>query len=137
MIDMLNIKKQVDRHDLVTTKYFMNITQFTDILGWAYNAGGGGTNNQYGGFDPVTTREVLQTGLYGHIWGADLIVSKIVPEGTVYGLAEPEFVGIFPVRQDIEVLPADEPRQLKLGWVVNEIVGVAIVNTRGVASAKN
>ena len=54
-----------------------------------------------------------------------------------YGLAEPEFVGVFPVRQDIEVLPADEPRQLKLGWVVNEIVGVAIVNTRGVAKAKN
>jgi hypothetical protein len=116
----------------------MNITQFTDILGWAYNAGGAGANNnQYGGFDPVTTREVLQTGLYGHIWGADIIVSKIVPDGTVYGLAEPEFVGVFPVRQDIEVLPADEPKQLKLGWVVNEIVGVAIVNTRGVASARN
>ncbi len=137
LIDMLNVKKQIDRHDLVTTKYFMNITQFTDILGWAYNAGGAGTNNQYGGFDPVTTREVLQTGLYGHIWGADIIVSKIVPDGTVFGLAEPEFVGIFPVRQDIEVLPADEPKQLKLGWVVNEIVGVAIVNTRGVASARN
>lgn len=137
LIDLLNVKKEIDRHDLVTTKYFMNITQFTDILGWAYRAGATGTNNQYGGFDPVTTREVLQTGLYGHIWGADIIVSKIVPEGTVFGLAEPEFVGIFPVRQDIEVLPADEPKQLKLGWVVNEIVGVAIVNTRGVASARN
>lgn len=135
LIDLLNVKKQIDRWDLVTTRYFMNITQFTDILGWAYNAGAGGTNNQYGGFDPVTTREVLQTGLYGHIWGADIIVSKIVPDGTVYGVAEPEFVGVFPVRQDIEVLPADEPRQLKLGWVVSEIVGVGIVNPRGVAAA--
>ncbi len=137
LIDLLNIKKQIDRWDLVTTKYFMNITQFTDILGWAYRAGAGSAtnNNQYGGFDPVTTREVLQTGLYGHIWGADIIVSKIVPEGTVYGTAEPEFVGVFPVRQDIEVLPADEPRQLKLGWVVNEIVGIGIVNPRGVAAA--
>lgn len=137
MIDLLNVKKQIDRHDLVTTKYFMNINQFTDIMGWAYNAGAAGTGNQYGGFDPVTTREVLQTGLYGHIWGADIIVSKIVPEGTMYGLSEPEFVGVFPVRQDIEVLPADEPKQLKLGWVVSEIVGVAIVNTRSIASASN
>ena len=136
MIDLLNIKKQIDRWDLVTTRYFLNITQFTEILGWAYNAGGGGTNNnQFGGFDPVTTREVLQTGLYGHIWGADIIVSKIVPDGTVYGIAEPEFVGVFPVRQDIEVLPADEPRQLKLGWVISEIVGVGVVNPRGVAAA--
>jgi hypothetical protein len=39
-----------------------------------------------------------------------------------------------PVRQDIEVLPADEPKQLKLGWVVSEIVGIGIVNPRGVAS---
>ena len=128
---LLNIKKQIDRHDLVTSKYFMNINQFTDILGW----GSAGYNAASTEFDPVTQREVLQTGLYGHIWGADMIVSKIVPDGTVYGCAEPEFVGVFPVRQDIEVLPADEPKQLKLGWVVNEIVGIGIVNPRGVAKA--
>lgn len=126
---LLGLKRQIDRHDLVTTKYFMNITQFTDILSWASS----GTSS--GEIDPVTQREILQTGLYGHIWGADIIVSKIVPNGTVYGVAEPEFVGVFPVRQDIEVLPADEPKQLKLGWVVNEIVGISIVNPRGVAKA--
>jgi hypothetical protein len=38
-----------------------------------------------------------------------------------------------PVRQDIEVLPADEPKQLKLGWVVSEIIGIGIVNPRGVS----
>jgi len=37
-------------------------------------------------------------------------------------------------RQDIEVLPADEPKQLKLGWVVSEIIGIGIVNPRGVAT---
>ena len=128
---LLNIKKQIDRWDLVTSKYFLNINQFTDILGW----GSAGFSAATTEFDPVTQREVLQTGLYGHIWGADVIVSKIVPDGTVYGCAEPEFVGVFPVRQDIEVLPADEPKQLKLGWVVNEIVGIGIVNPRGVAKA--
>lgn len=128
---LLGIKRQIDRHDLVTTKYFMNITQFTDILSWA-SGGVAGTSSD---IDPVTQREILQTGLYGHIWGADIIVSKIVPDGTVYGVAEPEFVGVFPVRQDIEVLPADEPKQLKLGWVVNEIVGISVVNPRGVAKA--
>lgn len=84
-------------------------------------------------FDPVTQREVLQTGLYGHLWTADIIVSKVVPANTVYATADPEFVGVMPIRQDIEVLPADEPKQLKLGWVVNEIVGIAVVNPRGVS----
>lgn len=131
--DLVALKQQVDHWDLVTTKYFMNINEFTDILKWG---SGGGQGTGGGDFDPVTMREVLQTGLYGHIWGADIMVSKIVPPGTVYACADPEFVGVMPIRQDIEVLPADEPRQLKLGWVVSEIIGLAIVNPRGVAAGR-
>lgn len=128
--DLLEIKAQVDQWDLVTSKFLMNIKEFTDILAWG-SGGGQGTNG--GEFDMVTMREVLQTGLFAHIWGADIIVSKVVPRGTVFGVADPEFVGVMPIRQDIEVLPADEPRQLKLGWVVNEIIGIGIVNSRGCA----
>lgn len=131
--DLADIKQQVDHWDLVTTKFFMNINEFTDILKWG---SGGGQGVGGGDLDPVTMREVLQTGLYAHLWGADIMVSKIVPVGTVYGVADPEFVGVMPVRQDIEVLPADEPKQLKLGWVVSEIIGIAIVNPRGVAAGR-
>jgi hypothetical protein len=129
--DLSEIKVQVDRWDLVTSKFLMNIVEFNDILNWG--SGGGQTAGAGGEVDMVTQREILQTGLFAHIWGADLIVSKVVPTGTVYGCADPEFVGVMPIRQDIEVLPADEPKQLKLGWVVNEIVGIGIVNSRGVA----
>ena len=131
--DLVEIKQQIDRWDLVTTKYFMNINEFTDILKWG---SGGGQGVGGGDFDPVTMREVLQTGLYAHIWGTDIMVSKIVPPGTIYGVADPEFVGVMPIRQDIEVLPADEPKQLKLGWVVSEIIGLAIVNPRGVSAGR-
>ncbi len=128
--DLVELKAQVDRWDLVTTKYFMNINEFTDILKWG---SGGGQGVGGGEVDPVTMREILQTGLYAHIWGADIMVSKVVPPGTVYALSDPEFVGVMPIRQDIEVLPADEPKQLKLGWVVSEEIGIAIVNPRGVS----
>jgi uncharacterized protein (UPF0218 family) len=128
--DLLEIKVQVDKWDLVTTKFFMNINEYTDILAWG---SGGGQGVGGGEIDPVTQREILQTGLQAHIWGADILVSKIVPAGTVFGVADPEFVGVMPVRQDIEVLPADEPKMLKLGWVVSEIIGLGIVNPRGVA----
>ena len=129
--DLSEIKVQVDRWDLVTTKFLMNILEFNDILNWG--SGGGQAAGGGGEVDPVTMREILQTGLYAHLWGADIIVSKIVPPGTVFGAADPEFVGVMPIRQDIEVLPADEPKQLKLGWVVNEIIGIGIVNPRGCA----
>ncbi len=127
--DLVEIKTQVDRWDLVTTKFFMNITEFNDILNWASS----GTSP--GEIDPVSQREIQQTGLYAHIWGADILISKIVPPGTVYGCADPEFVGVMPVRQDIEVMPADEPKQLKLGWVVSEVIGLGVLNARGVAKA--
>jgi hypothetical protein len=126
---LLNLKRQVDRWDLVTAKYFMNINEFTDMLDWE-SAGAAGASQ----VDPVTHREILQTGLYGSIFAADIIVSKIVPQKQVFGCADPEFVGVMPVRQDIEVLPADEPKQLKLGWVVSEEIGIGIVNPRGISS---
>jgi hypothetical protein len=128
--DLVELKAQVDRWDLVTTKFFMNINEFTDILNWA---SGGGQGSGGGEIDPVTQREILQTGLYAHIWGADIMVSKMVPPGTVYSVADPEFVGVMPIRQDIEVIPADEPKRLSLGWVVSEIIGIGIINARGCA----
>ena len=60
---------------------------------------------------------MLQTGLFGHIWTADILISKKVPLDTVYVLADPEFVGVMPIRQDIQVIPADKPELLRLGWV--------------------
>lgn len=127
--DLGEIKVQIDRWDLVTTKFLMNIVEYNEILNWG-SGGGQGTNG--GEIDPVTMREVLKTGLYAHLWGADIIVSKVVPAGTIFGAADPEFVGVMPIRQDIEVIPADIPRELKLGWVVNEEIGFAVVNSRGV-----
>lgn len=128
---LIALKQTVDQWDLVTTKFLMNIKQFTDILNWtAFSS----TAN--GEIDMVTQREILQTGLYGSIWGADILVSKLVPAKEIFAVADPEFVGVMPIRQDIEVLPADEPKQLKLGWVVNEIIGMAVINPRGVAACK-
>lgn len=132
--DLVRLKKQIDRWDLVTTKFFLNIDEFTDILNWG--SGGGQAAGIGGEFDPVTMREVLQTGLHGKIWGADILVSKIVPPGTVYACADPEFVGVMPIRQDIEVIPADEPRRLLLGWIVSEVIGIGILNPRGVSAGR-
>lgn len=108
---------------LVPAKFVMNYSEYTDILRFS-----GQTD-----FDPVTQREVLQTGLVGHLWTTDILVSKMIPRGTVYLLAEPEFLGVMPLRQDVNVIPADKPSRLRLGWVVYEELGVGIVNTRAIA----
>ena len=113
---------EVEKHDLIVTKVVMNAQAFADIRGWGRDE-----------FDPVTQYEVLQTGLFGHIWTADLLISKKVPLNTVYVLADPEFVGVMPIRQDIQVIPADKPENLRLGWVVYEEIGVSVVNSMACA----
>jgi hypothetical protein len=126
--DLVRLGIQVERWDLVVTKYFMNIVEFGEIRLWSSQAG-----SAVAQVDPVTHRELLSTGLMARLFGADIIVSKMVTPGTVFALADAEFVGVMPVRQDIEAIPADEPKRLSLGWVVSEIVGFGVVNTRGVA----
>lgn len=125
--DLGELKTIVDDWDMVTSKFVMKIREFNDILQWSSS----GTSD--GAFDPVTQREVMQTGLYGKIWGADILVSKLVPAGTVFALADADLVGVLPVRQDVECYPNDQPARLSLGWVVSEIIGIGILNPRAVA----
>ena len=125
--DLLNISVQIEQHDNITSKYLMHIIQFNDIRLWG--AGGG----VVGEIDPVTQREILKTGLFANLWGADILVSKMVPRGTVYAFADPEFVGVMPIREDITVYPCDEMKMAKLGWLVREEIGLAILVERGVA----
>lgn len=37
--------------------------------------------------------------------------------------------GKIPVRQDLTVLPADKESRGPIGWVVKEVIGIAIVNS--------
>ena len=52
---------------------------------------------------------------------------------TVLIVASPDTVGAFPIRQDITVLPADDPKKLRLGWVIYEEVGIVVVNDYSVS----
>jgi hypothetical protein len=126
--DMVDIKAEVDQWDNLTSKYFMNIRDFHDLLLWTSQ---GGTSAAE--VDPVTHREILQTGLVARLFTADVIVSKIVPRGSVFGLADPGMVGVMPIRQNVEVLPNDKLDRLSLGWAVYEIIGLGIANARGTA----
>jgi hypothetical protein len=52
---------------------------------------------------------------------------------TVLVVASPDTVGAFPIRQDITVLPADDPKKLRLGWIIYEEIGIVVVNDYSVS----
>uniref|UniRef100_A0A7C3WUY7 Major capsid protein n=1 Tax=Dictyoglomus turgidum TaxID=513050 RepID=A0A7C3WUY7_9BACT len=117
-----NLSSIVMDHDLPCYGFLMRFASFKDIRGW--------DNTD---LDPVTMREILETGLYGTIWGIDIIVSRKVPKGTVYAIAEPRFFGVLPIRTEVILMPNDIPAEAKIGYVGYENLGMAIVNANGVS----
>ena len=107
----------IEQHDLVATKIVVHANRYADIRTFGKDF-----------YDEATQREILTTGLYGHLWTADIHVSSRMDPNTVLIVASPDTVGAFPIRQDITVLPADDPKKLRLGWVIYEEVGIAIIN---------
>ena len=107
----------IESHDLTVAKIVMHPRQYADLRLFGRDV-----------YDEATRRDVLMSGLFGHLWTADIHVSHRVTEGSVYLLAPAEYVGAIPVRQDITVLPADDPKNLRLGWVIYEELGIVVIN---------
>lgn len=114
--------RMIEQHDLVATKIVMHANQYAAVRTFGKEF-----------FDEATTREILTTGLYGHLWTADIHVSSRMEADKVLVVASPDTVGAFPIRQDITVLPADDPKKLRLGWVIYEEVGIVVVNDYALA----
>jgi len=107
----------IEEHELIGAKIIVHPQRYKDIRTWGKEF-----------YDEATQRDILMTGLYGHLYSADIHVSTMVPKNAVYVSAPAQFVGAIPVRQDITVLPADDPKRLRLGWVVYEECGFAVIN---------
>jgi hypothetical protein len=120
--DVIELCRMVEQWDLVAASMFMSIYRFADFRKWDRSE-----------VDPVTQKAILDTGLFAKLWNAAIYVTKRMSRLEVLCTAEPEFVGVIPVYQDIEVMPADEPRQTLIGWVMSELFGVFCTNTKGVA----
>jgi hypothetical protein len=118
--------RMIEQHDLVVTKMVMHANQYAAIRRLRETNG-----SKF--FDEASTREILTTGLYGHLWTADIHVSSKMDPKKILVVSSPDTVGAFPIRQDITVLPADDPKKLRLGWVIYEEVGIVVVNDYAVS----
>jgi len=112
----------IEQHDLVATKIVLHANQYASIRAFGKDF-----------YDEATTREILTSGLFGHLWTADIHVSSRMNADQVLVVASPDTVGAFPIRQDITVLPADDPKKLRLGWVIYEEIGIVVVNDYAVS----
>src|SRR3954471_9563240 len=59
--------------------------------------------------------------------------SIIVPQGELFLTAEPEFVGVLPVMYSLDVEENHQVEQFYKGWVLDELIGMLVLNARGLA----
>jgi len=115
----------VERHDLRVARIFMNPKDFTDLRKWGRDV-----------LDIETQASLLKTGLMAYLWGAQIIVSRKVPVGYAYVCAEAEFFGRIPVRTELSVLSADDPKARTIGFSIFENLGIGAHNPGGLSRMK-
>lgn len=111
----------IERWDLRVANIFMNAKDFSDLRKWDRDT-----------LDPDTQGDLLKTGILGGLWGAKIICSRLVKEGTIYVCAEPEFFGRIPVRTDLTILSADNPKARLIGFSMFQNIGVGLHNPYGI-----
>jgi hypothetical protein len=107
----------IERTDIRVATVFLNAKDYADLRKWDRDT-----------LDIETQAILLKTGLMATLWGAKLMVSRIVPEGTVYCCGEAEFFGRMPVRTELTVLSADDPKNRLIGFSMFEQLGIGAYN---------
>jgi hypothetical protein len=111
---------EIERHDLRVARIYMNAVDYADIRKFGRDI-----------LDIESQATLLKTGLQAVLWGAQIITSRLVPVGFVYVCAEPENFGRFPVRTELTVLSADDPKNRTIGFSCFENIGIGAFNPRG------
>ena len=115
----------IERNDIRVATIFCNARDYSDLRKWDRDV-----------LDPDSQAQLLKTGIRSGVWGATLITSRVVPEGTVYICGEPEFFGRMPVRTDLTILSADTPKSRLIGFSMFEQLGIGVFNPYAIVRLK-
>ena len=113
---------QVEQHRLRVKSILMSPFGIQGIRRWRYED-----------VDNVAREEIRKSGYLGSLWDADIYINDQVTSGVFYIIAEPEFTAWTPIRRDVDVIPADDPDNLLLGFVGYELLAMTVHNGRAVA----
>lgn len=113
---------QVEQHRLRVKSILMSPFGIQGIRRWRYED-----------IDNVAREEIRKSGYLGTIWDADIYINDQITSGVFYIIAEPEFTAWTPIRRDVDVIPADDPDNLLLGFVGYELLAMTVHNGKAVA----
>lgn len=112
-----------DLHEIQSARILVNPFDFRDFYRWDINQTGWAFKDRVVAGETITSFGEFQ-----------IQRSIIVPQGKMFLTPEPNFLGVFPVLYSLDVEENHRVESFWKGWVFDEMVSMAILNPRGIAT---
>jgi hypothetical protein len=112
-----------DMHEIVAGRVLVNPMDYRDFFRWDINQTGWAFKDRVVAGEQITTFGEFQ-----------IQRSIIVPQGKMFILPNPDFLGVFPVLYSLDVEENHNVEAFWRGWVFDEMVSMAILNPRGITT---
>jgi hypothetical protein len=120
--DFYNAVTQIEINQLEARRVLAHPADIRDLYNWDLNVTGFRFKD-----------EVFAGGRITSFGEFQIQRSIIVPQGEIFLLAEPEFIGVMPVMYSLDVEENHQVEQFYKGWVMDELIGMLILNPRGIS----
>jgi hypothetical protein len=119
------LSARLELHEIEVRRILINPVDLRDLYTWDVNVTG------------MRFKDEITSGATITEFGEFTIQKSImVPQGTVFFLPEPNFLGVMPVMYSLDVEENNQIEQFKRGWVMDELLGMLVLNPRGLAAIK-
>lgn len=119
--DLYTAVTYTDTRQLESSRLLVHPQEYRDLYRWDINTTGWAFKDAVVAGERIVSFGEFQIGK-----------SIMIPKGTAYLTPAPEFMGVFPVMYSLDVEENPQVEQFHKGWVMDELVGMAILNPRGI-----
>jgi len=112
-----------DLREIESSRLLVSMTEFRDFYLFDQNQTGWAMKDRVVAGQKITTFGEFQ-----------IQRSIVVPTGKAFLLPEPNFLGVFPIQYSLDVEEDNKVEAFWRGWVFDEMVSMAILNPRGIAT---
>lgn len=110
-----------DQRLLESSRLMTNPQEYRDIFRWEINTTGWAFKDSIVAGEKVVSFGEFQLGK-----------SVAITPGSSYLTPDPEFLGVMPVMYSLDVVENNKPQDFVNGWVFDELIGMQILNPRGI-----
>ena len=123
--DFIDAVSRIQLHELAVSRVLLNPVDLRDLYLWDVNMTGPDFKNRV-----VNGEQITKFGEF------TFQTSIMVPQGTIFLVPDANFLGVMPIMYSLDVEENNQIEQFRRGWVFDELIGMLVLNPRGLAAIK-